>query len=215
MEQKEESIHSALVKVRSKIKDLKKDATANIPTKSGNSFSYSYASLPQILEAINPHLESNNILLTQGTTVTDGTTYVFSTLYHTPSEKQIYSELPIEWDSPQDLGSALTYFRRYMLTAQLGICPDEDDDGASSKSSHRKSGGNSKTTYPKHVKDVPTYTFNWGKYSGQKISDINPTDLLGYVEFLLKKAEKKNDIDFFTMVKEYLVDSAQSEQEWP
>lgn len=34
----------------------------------------------------------------------------------------------------QSLGSAITYARRYALLAVLGLCPDEDDDGAATAS---------------------------------------------------------------------------------
>src|SRR5690606_30331183 len=35
----------------------------------------------------------------------------------------------ISYSTAQELGSAITYLRRYALTAALGIAADEDDDG--------------------------------------------------------------------------------------
>jgi hypothetical protein len=37
--------------------------------------------------------------------------------------------LPRVPESPQELGSLLTYLRRYAITALLGIATEEDDDG--------------------------------------------------------------------------------------
>ena len=40
--------------------------------------------------------------------------------------------------TPQQMGSALTYGRRYTATALLGIAPDEDDDGKAASKTPRQ-----------------------------------------------------------------------------
>ncbi len=38
------------------------------------------------------------------------------------------ASMHIDAPGPQAVGSAITYCRRYSVTALLGLCPDEDDD---------------------------------------------------------------------------------------
>src|SRR5690606_38078456 len=45
--------------------------------------------------------------------------------------------LPINWalfDKPQELGSVLTYYQRYMKGALLGVATEEDDDAKGAES---------------------------------------------------------------------------------
>ena len=41
---------------------------------------------------------------------------------------------------PQEIGSALTYARRYSLSALIGIAADEDDDATGAEKAHRTNG---------------------------------------------------------------------------
>jgi hypothetical protein len=45
--------------------------------------------------------------------------------------------LMLDRDNSQGFGSALTYARRYALTAVLGLVADDDDDGAAASTSER------------------------------------------------------------------------------
>jgi hypothetical protein len=82
--------------------------------------------------------------------------------------------------TPQGVGSALTYARRYSLAAQLGIVADEDDDGneASAKPPQRANGnGQSK---PPPVAAAPTSIWqkiqamadDYGYPRGEKDADL-------------------------------------------
>ena len=52
-------------------------------------------------------------------------------LIHAESGQWISSVaiIPLPKNDPQGMGSAITYARRYALTAMLGIITEEDDDG--------------------------------------------------------------------------------------
>jgi ERF superfamily len=51
-------------------------------------------------------------------------------LYHAPSGQAIGGDYPLSSSTPQTMGGAITYARRYCLLAVTGAAPDEDDDDA-------------------------------------------------------------------------------------
>ena len=96
-------------------------------------YGYSYADLPKIFEVINPLLQKHGLGFTQ--LIND--TGVKTILFHTESGENIFSETPIPQNVQlkgmndfQVLGSAITYIRRYSLSALLGIITDKDTDAA-------------------------------------------------------------------------------------
>jgi hypothetical protein len=96
-------------------------------------YGYSYADLPKIFEVINPLLQKHGLGFTQ--LIND--TGVKTILFHTESGENIFSETPIPQNVQlkgmndfQVLGSAITYIRRYSISALLGIITDKDTDAA-------------------------------------------------------------------------------------
>lgn len=91
-----------------------------------------YATLTAVMEAARPALSQNGIALLQSTTVeTEPVMRVgVTTMLMHASGQWIRGTLhlkPVN-DTPQAVGSALTYARRYSLSALVGIVADEDDD---------------------------------------------------------------------------------------
>lgn len=100
-------------------------AMKNAPlTKTNPHYRSKYSDLAAIRDAVVPHLAAHGIALVQGL---DGLA-VSTRLLHT-SGQWIESTLPIPAGKMQELGSAITYARRYTLSAICGIAADEDDDG--------------------------------------------------------------------------------------
>jgi hypothetical protein len=61
-------------------------------------------------------------------TLEDGTLFLRSSLMK--GTERIDSRLPLQWIKDwHSMGSAITYARRYSLSALVGVCP-EDDDGS-------------------------------------------------------------------------------------
>ncbi len=92
-------------------------------------YSFTYAPLDEVLESTRAALVSNGLALTQ---LLAGDNLV-TTLIHSSSEwvSSSVSILPIPVKI-QELGSRLTYLRRYSVAAILGVAPEEDDDGGPS-----------------------------------------------------------------------------------
>ena len=96
-------------------------------------YGYSYADLPAIFTIINPLLKKYGLGFTQLIVGNQIQTIVF----HVESGESIQSTIDIPqgvvlkgMNEFQVLGSAITYLRRYALSAALGLVTDKDTDGA-------------------------------------------------------------------------------------
>lgn len=116
---------SALVKASAEIKTAKKDAENPF-------FKSRYSDLPSIVEACKSALLKNNLVVTQSTTLLNGATLLVTTLHHTSGQwiRGYYPVTAVKAD-PQAMGSAITYARRYALSAIVGVVSEDDDDGES------------------------------------------------------------------------------------
>ena len=91
-------------------------------------FKSKYASLASVVDTIRKPLADNGLSYTQTTEIRDGSLILVTTLRHISGET-VKSEYPLPAQSkPQELGSALTYARRYSLSAIVCIAADDDDD---------------------------------------------------------------------------------------
>lgn len=93
-------------------------------------FRSKYASLTAILKATKPALNENGIGITSRTRIQGDLIVVETFLVH-QGKKFVRAEWPVGKLTmlPQQLGSALTYARRYALQSILGVAADDDDDG--------------------------------------------------------------------------------------
>jgi hypothetical protein len=116
------ALTKALNMFQGKLTAVKKDAINPF-------FKSKYATLDTIWETIRKPLSENGLAITQTMGVQDGKSVLETTLYHTSGEWISGTQLvnPVK-DDPQSLGSAISYARRYSLSAILGIVSDEDDD---------------------------------------------------------------------------------------
>ena len=113
----EKTLNSKLLEFQKKVGIVKKDAK-------NPHFKNTYASLTQILGEVKPLLTECGLVLIQpisldgvGTTIID---------FETGEKIETVISLPNNL-SPQQLGSAITYFRRYTLASLLALEIDDDD----------------------------------------------------------------------------------------
>src|SRR6266511_1793546 len=121
-------ITKALVKFQRAMPAIIKDKTAEIASKrTSGKYQYSYADLPSIMGAIRPVLSDCGLFLSQAF-ATNGATFLVTTIMHESGETiNSTITLPIDGLAPQDAASAITYYRRYSITALLGIAAEDDD----------------------------------------------------------------------------------------
>lgn len=119
-----EEILKALTKFQSEVKDPSRDA--NNPF-----FKSKYVTLDNLLKAVRPAMADNGLSFVQMPISLDGKIGCTTILIHESGE-WIESEpfvMTLQKNDPQGAGSALTYARRYSLSAMLGVAWDDDDDG--------------------------------------------------------------------------------------
>lgn len=119
----------AMLAVQKQLNPATKDAT-NPYTRSR------YATLNAVMDACKTALLDNGIWLTQITVPSEpGTIALLTKLTHaeTGQYQASVTVLPLQKPDCQGAGTAITYARRYALTAMLGIVTEDDDDGESAK----------------------------------------------------------------------------------
>lgn len=99
-------------------------------------FKSKYADLPSILEVIKDPLKDAGLCLYHTMKSTDGGYVVITTISHEWTGEKIESEFPVFGNKPQEIGSSISYARRYNIQAMLDI-PTEDDDGNSANTAQR------------------------------------------------------------------------------
>jgi hypothetical protein len=130
-----DQIAAALASVQAELPHVQKTKTARVPMKAGGSYSYKYADLPDVSQAILPVLGKFGLAFTSTPTYEakpdGGERFVLAyALIHT-SGQSITGTYPLPDPTratPQEVGSAVTYARRYCLSSVTGIAADEDDD---------------------------------------------------------------------------------------
>lgn len=124
---------AALAKAQGEIKGALKDQDNPF-------FKSKYADLGSVVEAIRAPASKNNLAYTQLTEPSDKDEVRVTTLMMHISGEWISSTLalPVTKSDAQGYGSALTYARRYGLSAAFGVAPEDDDGNAASKAAPPK-----------------------------------------------------------------------------
>ena len=125
-----EKIWAAIGAARAQFGQVVADNTAKVTSAKG-SYTYQYADLGSVLEAIMPALADNELILLQPVANIDGKPVVKTILVHAPTGEMIEFDAPVvfaEGNDPQKYGGGITYVRRYSLTSFFAMNV-EDDDG--------------------------------------------------------------------------------------
>ncbi len=118
-------LFAAMAEARKHFQPLTTDAKADVSNKEGKFlYSFKYSPLDVVLAALEPGLNAAGLALMQPF---DGDT-LFTIVACGGSSMTVETPLPT-WDTPQQLGSLLTYLRRYQIKGVFGVADSEDDDG--------------------------------------------------------------------------------------
>lgn len=126
------ALTEALAAVQQHLPTVGKSETATVRSDKGN-YSYSYADLAAVSEAILPLLAKHGLAWVCRPTIRDGSFVLAYELRHEGGES-ITGEYPLTGGTPQQIGSAITYARRYCLCSVTGVAPKSDDDDAQAAS---------------------------------------------------------------------------------
>lgn len=126
------SLAKALAVAVNEFDHVAKDREVSVKSEKG-SYKFSYATLAEIVEATRPALSKNGLVVVQMPTADGARTILITRLIHESGEwLEGVMPVPTGGANIQQLGSALTYLRRYAYSAILGVvASDEDDDGNS------------------------------------------------------------------------------------
>ena len=115
-----EQIYPALAKFQELVEKIDLNGEVKLP-----SYSFKYATLSNILDKIKPAMKEAKLGYTQYVKESSLITKVFSA--EDGSCVESVMPIPVGGD-PKNVGGSITYFRRYCLTAMLGIAGEEDKD---------------------------------------------------------------------------------------
>ncbi len=198
------NLATALVAAQKNIKAVAKDSV-------NPHFRNRYASLDAMVESVRPTLAAHGLAVVQGATSpitdSDGALCGFAVetmLLHASGEWLLNSAImPLSKVDAQGAGGAMTYGRRYGLSALLALATEDDDDGHSAGQAQPRataaprsaatnaSNGASTARGAVTVKVMP-----FGKTKGKALKDLPPEEL----EKTLAWATKTDEVKFKDLI---------------
>lgn len=195
------NLSKALVETQKELKQPLKDAKNPF-------FKSEYVPLENVAEAITESATKHGLAFSQYATTTEtGNVSVGTIVFHESGEFIEFPPLILKPENtkPQSIGSAITYAKRYSLSAVFGITSDKDDDGnkANGNGEPQKQAQNDEpdvhAIVEKYVQqlavlgvkraDVVEYVCN--KHNVGNMFDIQPNVLVGEIKQIWLK--KKNE----------------------
>lgn len=124
-----ENLLAALSQFQAQVGTIERTKKVQIPTRTGAKINYSYADLAGIWDIIRKPLTENGLSVSQMLDTDNGATYLETIIGHSSGEFMV-AKMLLRCDSSKmtDVGTAITYSRRYALSAALGIVTDDDVD---------------------------------------------------------------------------------------
>lgn len=133
-----QTLGAALVAARAEFTPVRKTHVAKIDSARGK-YEYRFATLDEINEATQPALQKHGLAIVQRLSSPDGATVGVQTIILFGAEQLDCGTLVMPTGgTPQSVGSAVTYARRYGVTAALMIATEEDDDAQTAQAATAK-----------------------------------------------------------------------------
>lgn len=177
-------LFEALAKAQAEFVEMERDSEVGYENAKGRR-AFRYASLAEVLASVRPALNRHGLALLQPF---DGNEVV-SMLCLGAARFEVSVMLP-EWKTVQDLGSALTYVKRYQLKSLLGVNDGEDDDGNAAAGTGRQPEPVGRTRTAPPVAQAPK----------QPVGDLAKPDTVKRVIELSRKVghKGKEELDEFS-----------------
>lgn len=137
----------ALAKAQGQIEGAKKDSANPF-------FKSKYADLASVWEACRVQLSSNGLSVTQCPEESENGIAIETMLLHSSGQwiKSRYT-MPVSKLDAQAVGSAITYARRYALSAIIGIAPEDEDGNSAAKARPEEKVKNKTDPLPEYPND--------------------------------------------------------------
>lgn len=94
-----------------------------------------YADLGSVMDAVKPALQANGLWFMQYTHERESAVCIETVMFHASGEfiSSGYVSVPVTKADAQGYGSAMTYARRYSLSACFGVASEDDDGHAAAR----------------------------------------------------------------------------------
>lgn len=185
------ALFTALASAQSKFKAIPETKTVTVSTRQGRSYSYQYADLSSIIDIVRPALNREKIYLSQ--TVSKGRV---QTILAGHDAVLVFSTQFANNDiSPQEQGSVLTYYKRYSLSAALGVASGGEDVDADDTVD-----GDSKivpimSKPQKFKKKDYTWWTGWQNKILADLEGVKPDEVQQYVVAIQKELSELKEFD--------------------
>jgi hypothetical protein len=155
-------------------------------------FKSKYADLNALREAIREPLSVNDLSIIQLPRTAAGAVEIETMLLHKSGE--FISEvlqMPYGQNTPQAIGSALSYCRRYSLSSILNLSADDDDGNAATEAT-KQSNAPMKEAREVAIKGSAVFAEYWKKLSNDERKSFT-SDQLSELKKLTTEAKKEAD----------------------
>lgn len=183
---------------------IKKNQTAEIPTKNGSKYSYQYVDIAQIHE----YLEEQNMSYYQFIDRIDGDDYIMTVKINSEGKEstplrgsRVVDATLFGNDNPaQKQGSALTYARRYSLLMAFGLATEDNDAND--------------LNIIKEVtqEEADNYKLTFGKYKGMTLKEVQE-EKPDYIDWLLGNSKDERMIKLIELATGKKLPSEEDQQE--
>ncbi len=129
-------LYAALAKAQGEFGPIMRTRTVQVRSEKGN-YTFDYAPLDVVMDAIVPALSKNGLAITWRTETEGGDVSVETVMTHSSG---VCISSRMAWKLPgriQELGSLVTYMRRYGVMCLTGVVAEEDDDGNAADGNQR------------------------------------------------------------------------------
>lgn len=133
-----DSLESALAAFQGEMPTVNKGKTARVPTKSGPGYTYSYADIADVTRDVMPILSKHGLSFSVTPSATDNGYEIIGTLMHESQNGRLTGALPLFGRTSQEIGSSITYARRYLLGCLTGVVTDDDEDGTAANATNER-----------------------------------------------------------------------------
>ena len=145
------NLYAAIHKAQAKIETVRKNGE-------NPHFKSKYATLDEVWETVKKPLNDAGLIVLCDVYTANGERMLTTRLIHAETGEEASCTFPImaATNSPQAIGSAMTYARRYTLTALLEIVTGDgaDDDGEAAENNHGTTGNGTKKPAAGAVSDA-------------------------------------------------------------
>jgi len=192
------ALYAALAKAQGAFLPIAKNRNVMIPMKSGGSYRFQYADLQEVLAKTTPALSANGLAIVQIILSTERGAMLSCMLTHAQGSS-LESQVPIptarDLGDPKTFGATITYLRRYMVTAMLGVSADDDldEDGQENDSFERQAPAARQpaVAQPQRRTQAPATPQAEGAPVRPPIGDDNKPCTPGELAYLTRKLDDK------------------------